>query len=43
MLAREILRLALLFDLMLKRLARWQGQGLSPAGFATRRHFEALA
>jgi hypothetical protein len=42
MLAREILRLAL-FDLMLKRLARWQGQGLSPAGFATRRHFEALA
>ena len=30
----------LLFDLMLKRLARWQGQGLSPAVFATRRHFE---
>jgi len=30
----------LLFDLMLKRLARWQGQGLSAAVFATRRHFE---
>ena len=30
----------LLFDLMLKRHLRWQGQGLSDTVFATRRHFE---
>ncbi|TDM08057.1 MAG: amidohydrolase [Ideonella sp. MAG2] len=30
----------LLFDLMLKRALRWQGQGLSAAAFATRRHFD---
>lgn len=29
----------LLFDLLLKRLVRWQGQGLPPLVFATRRHF----
>jgi len=30
----------LLFDLALKRLARWRGMRLSPAVFATRHHFE---
>lgn len=29
----------LLFDWMLKRLVRWQGQGFETAVFATRRHF----
>ena len=33
----------LLFDLALKRLARWRGAGLSPAVFATRAHFERRA
>lgn len=31
----------LLFDLALKRCVQWRGQGLPPAVFATRRHFEA--
>lgn len=30
----------LLFDLALKRLARWRGARLSPAVFATRQHFQ---
>ena len=29
----------LLFDFMLERLVSWQGQGLAPEVFATRRHF----
>ena len=33
----------LLFDLALKRLARWRGAGLSAAVFATRPHFERPA
>jgi mannonate dehydratase len=33
----------LLFDLALKRLARWRGTRLSPAVFATRPHFERPA
>jgi uncharacterized protein len=33
----------LLFDLALKRLARWRGARLSPAVFATRTHFERPA
>ena len=32
----------LLFDLALKRLVRWRGMRLSPAVFATRRHFDRL-
>jgi len=32
----------LLFDLALKRCVQWRGQGLLPAVFATRRHFEAV-
>jgi len=39
MLERVRVHNPLLFDLMLKRLARWRGQGLSPTVFATRRHF----
>lgn len=31
----------LLFDLVLKRRVRWQGQGLDDAVFQTRRHFQA--
>jgi mannonate dehydratase len=33
----------LLFDLALKRLARWRGARLSPAVFATRAHFQRPA
>jgi predicted TIM-barrel fold metal-dependent hydrolase len=33
----------LLFDLAMKRLARWRGARLSPAVFATRHHFERPA
>ena len=33
----------LLFDLALKRVVRWRGQGFRPAVFATRRHFERAA
>lgn len=32
----------LLFDLLLKRSVRWQGQRLGPEVFATRRHFERV-